>query len=252
MQIYATSGSRERVRFLIILILAVAVLWLLTAIWAQSMGVMPGTMGMGLVTFVVMWTLMMAAMMLPSAFTMITLYAKTVQTRQRRLALFIGGYLLAWALTGIPAFALAWIAGRIATAHASWATPAAAVIFASCGLYQLTPLKDRCLRHCRTPLGHLLHYGSYQGAFRDLRAGAHHGLFCLGCCWGLMILMVAFGIMNIMAMIVLAVVIALEKQWSHGEAVAKIVGVTSLILVIGVIFAPELAPGLLATAMNAT
>jgi predicted metal-binding membrane protein len=249
-QIYTTSGSGDRVRILIALVLAAAALWLTVIIWAGSMEIMPGTMGMGAVVFVVMWTLMMAAMMLPSAFTMITLYTRAVQMRQRRLGLFVAGYLLAWSLTGIPAFALAWGAGKIVTERSSWDSAAAAAIFASCGLYQLTPLKDRCLRHCRTPLGHLLHYGNFRGTFRDLRAGAHHGLFCLGCCWGLMALMIAFGVMNIVAMIILAAVVALEKQWSHGETVAKAVGAVALLLAIGVLFLPELAPGLLVTAMD--
>lgn len=251
MQISTASGSRDQTRILIALVLAAAALWLSVIIWAQRMEIMPGTMGMGVVVFVGMWTLMMAAMMLPSAFTMITLYARTVQMRQRRLGLFVAGYLLAWSLTGIPAFALAWGAGKIITERSSWAPAAAAVIFASCGLYQLTPLRDRCLRHCRTPLGHLLHYGTFRGTFRDLRAGAHHGLFCLGCCWGLMVLMIAFGVMNIVAMIVLATVVALEKQWSHGETVAKAVGVVALLLAIAVLFRPELAPGLVFTTMDA-
>lgn len=250
MQIYATSAHRDRVQILIALFLVAAALWLATIIWAQDMEVMPGTMGIGLATFVVMWTLMMAAMMLPSASTMLVLYASMVQTRRRRLGLFVTGYILAWSLTGVPAYGLAWVTGRVATDYFSWTRVAAAVIFASCGLYQLTPLKERCLRHCRTPLGHLLHYGNYRGAFRDLRAGAHHGLFCLGCCWGLMALMVAFGVMNLVAMMTLAGVVALEKQWTHGEAIAKVTGVISLILAIGVLFIPELAPGLSGAMMN--
>jgi predicted metal-binding membrane protein len=243
-QISAIAAQRDRVRILIALLLVGAALWLATIIWAQDMEVMPGTMGLGLATFVGMWTLMMAAMMLPSAFTMIVLYASMVQSQHRRLGLFIGGYLLAWSLTGIPAFGLAWATGRIAADYASWTTTSAVVIFASCGLYQLTPLKDRCLRHCRTPLSHLLHYGSYRGALRDLRAGAHHGLYCLGCCWGLMALIIAFGVMNLVAMVALAGVVVLEKQWVHGEAVAKVAGVVSLLLAVAVIFAPGIAPGL--------
>jgi predicted metal-binding membrane protein len=244
MRVSVIAAQRDRVRILVVLLLVAAALWLATIIWAQDMEVMPGTMGMGLALFVVMWTLMMAAMMLPSAFSMFVLYASMVQSQHRRLGLFVAGYLLAWSLTGIPAFALAWGTGRIAADSASWATTAAVVIFASCGLYQLTPLKDRCLRHCRTPLSHLLHYGSYRGTLRDLRAGAHHGLYCLGCCWGLMLLIIAFGVMNLVAMVALAGVVVLEKQWVHGEAVAKVAGVISLILAVAVIFVPDLAPGL--------
>ena len=73
--------------------------------------------------------------------------------------------------------------------------------FAAAGLYQLTPLKDLCLSHCRSPLGLLLHYGSYRGKARDLRVGVHHGGYCLGCCWALMVILIAVGVMNIAAMV---------------------------------------------------
>ena len=251
MQIYATSAHRERAPILIALFLVAAALWLTIITWARDMESMPGTMGLGLAAFVVVWAFMMAAMMLPSSITMVSLYTGTLQTRRyRRLVAFLAGYVLAWSLTGIPAFALAWAAGRIAVDYPGWATGAAALIFATTGVYQLTSLKDRCLRHCRSPLSHLLHYSSYRGKLRDVRAGLHHGLFCLGCCWGLMVLMVAFGVMNLGVMIVLAGVVALEKQWSHGEKVARVVGVVSLILAIGVIFIPDLAPGLQGAVMD--
>jgi predicted metal-binding membrane protein len=233
-----------------ILVLAAAA-WLGTIVWARDMGVMPGTMGLTLALFVVMWTLMMAAMMLPSAMPMITLYARTIETqRSTRMSLFGSGYILVWALTGIPAFGIAWLAGRITMNHAHWATAAAALIFASAGVYQLTSLKHRCLQHCRSPLAHLLHYGNYRGPSRDLRAGAHHGGFCLACCWALMVLMIAFGVMNLIAMVGLAAVIGIEKQWRHGDRFAKVVGVTAFGLAVLVIFFPGIAPGFHASSMN--
>jgi predicted metal-binding membrane protein len=221
------------------------VAWVITVIWANDMGNMPGTMGMGVVEFVAMWTLMMSAMMLPSVAPMSYLYSKTITAkRTRRLSQFVSGYIAAWAATGLVAFLLAWIAGRLATDNPTAAQAMAALVFASVGIYQLTPLKSRCLNHCRTPLGHMMHYASFQGPLRHFNAGAHHGIFCLGCCWALMVLMVAFGVMNIWAMVGLAIVIALEKLWRHGELLSKTVGVASLILAIVVIFRPELAPGL--------
>ena len=233
------------------ILLVAAAAWFGTIIWARSMGVMPGTMGMTLALFVVMWTLMMAAMMLPSAMPMITLYGRTVQSqRMRRMTLFGSGYVVAWALTSIPAFGIAWLAGRVALHHPAWATAAAVIIFASAGIYQLTSLKNRCLQHCRSPLAHLLHYGNYRGQLRDFRAGAHHGWFCLACCWALMVLMVAFGVMNLVAMIALAAVVAVEKQWSHGDRFAKAVGVASLTLAVVVIFYPDIAPGLHSSTMS--
>ena len=166
------------------------------------------------------------------------------------MALFGSGYVLAWALTGLPAFGIAWVAGRVAMQYPHWATGAAVLIFASAGLYQVTSIKHRCLQHCRSPLAHLLHYGNYRGRWRDLRAGGHHGVFCLACCWALMALMLAFGVMNLAAMVVLAAVIAVEKQWSHGSGFAKIVGIASFGLALVVIFYPGLAPGLHPRAMT--
>jgi predicted metal-binding membrane protein len=128
--------------------------------------------------------------------------------------------------------------------HPAWATAAAVVVFAGCGVYQLTPLKSRCLRHCRSPLSLLLHYGSYRGALRDVRAGAHHGAYCLGCCWSLMALFVVLGVMNVAAMVVLAVVVLVEKLRVHGEVLARAVGVAALAFAVAVIWVPALAPGL--------
>ena len=101
-----------------------------------------------------------------------------------------------------------WLAG--AGGHPPAATALAVTIFVACGIYQLTPLKDRCLARCRSPLGLLLKFGSYRGRTRDLRVGLYHGGFCLACCWALMALLVAFGLMNIMAMVVLA-----APSWSR-------------------------------------
>ncbi len=150
--------------------------WLVTIYQSRAMGVMGGTMGLALPSFVGLWTLMMAAMMLPSVAPLASMYARSVRSsRLVRLGLFGGGYLLVWAGAGIPAFALASLAGSVSGMHPGASTVAAAGIFVWCGVYQLTPLKRRCLKHCRSPLSLLLRYGAYRGALRDLRAGAHHG-----------------------------------------------------------------------------
>lgn len=227
------------------ILLLAAMAWLGTILWAQDMGVMPGTMGMTLVAFVLMWTLMMAAMMLPSAMPMIVLYSRTIRSsRALRMSALGGGYVLAWGLTGVPAYLLADFTGRIAADYQTLTTAVAVMIFVAAGIYQLTSLKFRCLAHCRSPLGHLMHYGNYKGRLRDLRAGAHHGFFCLGCCWALMALMIVFGVMNLLAMVALAAVVGIEKQWRHGERFAQATGVACLALAFAVAFAPDLAPGL--------
>ena len=209
------------------------------------MGDMPGTMGRDAAAFIVMWALMMTAMMLPSAAPFTSMYARTiVSNRLPRLLLFAGGYLLVWGAAGLPAFGLAWGVDQIVSAAPAVGTVAAVAIFAACGIYQLTPLKYRCLALCRSPMAQICHVASFQGALRDLRAGAHSGLFCLSCCWSLMALMAAFGFMNLWAMVGLAVVVAIEKHWSHGEAFGKAIAMVAFGLAVAVVWLPELAPGL--------
>ena len=206
---------------------------------------MPGTMGMSFGSFLVMWTLMMAAMMLSSVAPLATLYERTV-TSQRgpRLTALATGYVLAWGATGIVAFVVADVFGDIAADRATLAQWVAIGCFVAAGLYQLTPLKMRCLDHCRSPLGHLIHYIGFRGPLRDVRAGVHHGLFCLGCCWALMLVMVAFGVMNMAAMVGLALVIAVEKHWRHGEKFARLVGIVAVVWAVAIVIDPSVAPGL--------
>ena len=221
--------------------------WVATVAWVRSgdMGAMPGTMGMGPLSFTTMWGLMMAAMMLPSITPFVGSYQATVtDNRTARLAALAAGYLLVWTAVGLVAFVIAGWFGDLAASRPGLAQAVAVGTFALVGAYQLTPLKFRCLSHCRSPIGHLLHYLGLTGRLRDLRAGASHGWFCLGCCWALMLLMIAFGVMNIGAMVGLAVIIAIEKLWRHGEAFARAVGVASLVVAVLVVFEPGLAPGL--------
>jgi predicted metal-binding membrane protein len=228
-----------------VLLLLAAVAWLITVGPAGGMGAMTGTMGLGLVSFVGIWALMMAAMMLPSVAPVASMYQRSVRShRALRLAGFTAGYLIAWAGVGIPAFFLTGLVTRLVEGRPATATAVAVAVFAACGLYQLTPLKTRCLRHCRSPLSLLLHYGNYRGALRDVRAGAHHGAWCLGCCWSLMALFVVVGVMNVAAMVVLAVVVLAEKLWVHGELLARAAGAVALALAVAVIWFPALAPGL--------
>lgn len=221
--------------------------WGITIVWMRSedMGAMPGTMGMGLVSFTVMWGLMMAAMMLPSVAPFVRSYQATVvRHRAVRLTALALGYLAVWTAVGVVAYFIADWFGEVAVNDADLTRWVAVGTFAAVGAFQLTPLKFRCLSHCRSPLGHLVHYLGYAGRLRDLRAGASHGWFCLGCCWALMLLMVAFGVMNVGAMVGLAVVIAVEKVWRHGEKFARVFGVGCLAFAVLLMFEPGLAPGL--------
>ncbi|MGV9347076.1 DUF2182 domain-containing protein [Streptomyces spiralis] len=228
---------------LLLVAAAAAWVWVVTR-WA-GMQAMPGTMGLGLPAFLAVWTLMMAAMMLPATASVAALYARTIIVRRTpRMVVFTVAYLLVWAAAGLPAYALAAGLGRAASLPATAGTAVAAAVFAVGGVYQLTPLKDRCLVHCRSPVGLMLRYASYPGRSRDLRAGAHHGAFCLGCCWSLMTLLAVFGVMNLWAMVVLAAVITAEKLAPAGRLVARAVGIASIALAVAVFWVPALAPGL--------
>jgi predicted metal-binding membrane protein len=228
-----------------LLLVAAAGAWVGVVVVARHMGSMPGTMGLDVGSFVAVWVLMMAAMMLPSVAPFASLYARSFgDNRGPRLAAFASGYLMAWTLAALPAYGLAWLADQLVGHHPTAATALAVAIFAACGAYQLTPLKDRCLAHCRSPLGFVLKYGSYRGRTRDLRVGLDHGAFCLACCWALMALLVAFGLMNLLAMVVLAGAVLVEKTWTWGPRFGRALGVATLVLAIGVVFEPGLAPGL--------
>ncbi|MEU6201807.1 DUF2182 domain-containing protein [Streptomyces sp. NPDC047061] len=228
-----------------LLLVAAAAAWVWVVARWGGMQTMPGTMGLGLPSFLAVWTLMMAAMMLPATAPVGALYARTITLhRAPRMAVFTVAYLLVWAAAGLPAYGLAAGLGRAAGLPAVAGTAVAAAVFAANGVYQLTPLKDRCLARCRSPIGLMLRYASYPGPSRDLRAGAHHGAFCLGCCWSLMVLLAAFGVMNLWAMVVLTAVITAEKLAPAGRLVARAVGVASIALAGAVFWVPALAPGL--------
>ena len=239
--------ARRETAFLLI---AAAAAWVATVALARGMAGMTGAMGLGLVAFVPVWTLMMAAMMLPSVTPAATLYARTVRgNRAARIAGLVAGYLAVWAVAGLPAYGLARFAGWLAGGHPGGAQAAAVAVFALCGVYQLSPFKDRCLAHCRSPLGLLMHYGSYRGRLRDLRVGVHHGGYCLGCCWALMLILVAVGVMNVLAMVGLGALVLTEKTWRWGPLAGRLAGAIALGLAVAMIWFPWLAPGLHAAPM---
>ncbi len=232
------------------LCLIAALGWVVTITWAGPMGAGPGTMGLSLAVFLLVWVVMMAAMMFPSVAPMAIVWIRSVAARPTThervvgIASFLAGYLFAWATFGVGVYAVLVMAGNLADGAPDAARWVGAGIFAVAGVYQLTPLKGACLRHCRTPVGSLFHYASYKGPVRDLRVGIHHGLYCVGCCWGLMIVLVAVGAMNVPAMVSLAGVILIEKVWRYGPAFSRSVGVLLLLVAALAPFIPSLLPGL--------
>ena len=207
-------------------------------------------MGLSLSAFLLVWVVMMAAMMLPSVAPMATTWIRSVAVRPTRaqrfggIAQFLGGYLIAWTSFGVLVYLVLLGAQRVANRTPTAAKWAGAGIFLAAGIYQLTPLKSVCLRHCRSPIGSLFHYASYHGPLRDLRVGMHHGAYCVGCCWGLMIVLVAVGAMNVPVMIALAGVILIEKVWRYGARFSIAVGILLCVVAVLAPFVPWFLPGL--------
>ena len=234
-----------------------AVAWAVTFILARNMGNGPGTMGLALLPFLGLWVVMMAAMMLPSVAPVGVLWTRLIAGnttgfgRVLRMTMFLAGYLLTWAVAGAVAFAALTGAGRLLTASPGTAKWLGVAIFTAAGIYQFTPWKDWCLRRCRSPVGALMYYLGFKGRSRDLRVGLHHGATCAGCCWGLMIVLVAVGVMNVAVMAALAVVIFAEKLWRYGKPFAHAVGVALVAAGVLAIWFPWLLPGLHVSMMPA-
>ncbi|MFI8320261.1 DUF2182 domain-containing protein [Streptomyces sp. NPDC085529] len=224
--------------------------WVLTVGQAEDMGVEPGTMGMALPLFLLLWVTMMAAMMLPSMAPVALSWVRGIGRRSSgwartvRTVAFAGGYLLVWTAFGLLVYAALALTGGLVTDHPTAGRWIGAVAFLLAGLYQLGPLKNVCLRHCRDPLGHLVRYSGFRGPARDLRVGLHHGVYCVGCCAGLMVVFVPLGVMNVAAMAGLALVIFVEKLWSRGVLLSGVVGVAFLVLAVLAPFQEWLLPGL--------
>ncbi len=234
-----------------VIVAGAGIAWLAVIHVADGMVSAPGTMGYDLAGFLVFWTVMMAAMMLPGVAPVGGLYARAIRmqaaragTRAARVAGLVAGYLLAWGAFGVAAFAIADVAGRLAARDPGAARWAGAAALVAAGIYQFTPAKNRCLSHCRSPLGVLLHVGSYRGRLRDVRAGLYHGAYCVGCCWGLMVALIVLGVMDLRWMAALAAVVVLERTWRYGWATAYAVGIGLIVLGLLAPWHPGLIPGL--------
>ncbi len=175
------------------------------ASWAALVAYEPGT---GAPAFVLGWTLMMAAMMVPSIAPLVLL------SRGPRAPLVVG-YLVVWAAVGVVPYA----------AMELGLEPAAPIVLALAGIYELSPLKAACLRRCRTAAAFLMdHYRS--GPFR---LGLEHGLWCLGCCIGLMAVLVAAGSMGLGWAVAITVVVFVQKVVTGTELSARVIGVGLLV-----------------------
>jgi predicted metal-binding membrane protein len=225
------------------ILVATAAAWLIVVRQAQGMESVPGTMGLGIAGFLGLWVVMMAAMMLPAVAPLGVLLAGDRKGRVVRIAGLVGGYLMAWALFGVFALALSSLSGDLAGRSDRVAVAVGAVVLVSAGAYQFTPLKERCLAVCRSPLRILMHVGAYRGPLRHVHAGVYHGVYCVGCCWALMVALLALGVMDLRWMVGFAVAVTLEKLWSHGERAAYAIGLGLIVLGLLAPWHPGIVPG---------
>ena len=181
------------------------------------------------------WTLMTVAMMLPTSVPLLVLFRRMIRGHATTwlLALVIFGYLAVWALVGVGLQVVNWLLHAGAT-RVVWpaAVPwiAAATILTIAGLYQFSSLKYACLEKCRSPLSFLI--ARWQGgneSLQALRLGAVHGMFCVGCCWSLMLLMFVMGVGSLGGMLVLGAVMALEKNFVWARRLSAPLGVLLLV-----------------------
>jgi predicted metal-binding membrane protein len=232
----ARALSHERLTALVSLVLITGFAWLYlfreaARMGGGSMAMMPVDTGAYLATFL-MWAVMMVGMMLPSAAPAVLLYGSLVRKNAERgvsLAagwIFTAGYLAAW--TGFSALATILQlelqrAGWLGAGMASASTWLSAGILLAAGIYQWLPVKAACLKHCSHPVQFFLtHWRA--GRLGAFRMGLEHGTFCVGCCWGLMLVLFVGGVMNLLLVALIAGFVFLEKMLPAGRLTSRLAG----------------------------
>ena len=244
------SPARDRTLLIALLAMLTLTAWLVLWAWdASPYGRYlhhdtPSGLGtpIELGLFVTGWALMIVAMMLPASIPLVATFGALVGRRRRPrqlVGLVILGYLVTWTAIGL----VAWLGDR--GTHAAvdaipWlgANPQVilATTFVVAGVYQFTPLKYRCLDECRSPLGFVMNRWQGRSERREaLLMGVAHGLFCVGCCWSLMLVMFAVGLGSMLWMLVIGAVTAVEKNTPWGRRLARPLGVVLLLAGLSVV-----------------
>jgi predicted metal-binding membrane protein len=233
----AVIAHLSPVRVTVPLLGTMLVAWAVAVERMRGMDAGPGTDLGGLGWYLGIWTTMTAAMMLPSAAPAALLVARIF--RGLRALSFTAGYLAAWTAFGLAAYGLFRLATSFDTSWLSWdrgGPYVAGGTIVAAGIYELTPLKRSFLRHCRSPLDH--------AERTAVLGGFVNGLYCIGCCVGLMAALFALGVMSLLWMVVVAGVIFVEKVLPDGIRLSRIVAIALLALGLWVALSPSSAPGL--------
>jgi predicted metal-binding membrane protein len=223
---------------------AALVAWIVTLDRMGGMDAGPGTDLGDLGWFLGVWATMMAAMMLPATAPVVALFAKT--SSAARTVAFVGGYLAVWVAYGLAAYGLYRAVAAVDPAFLAWDEAGryvAGCAVVAAGLYQLTPLKAVCLEHCRSPM-HVLLARWRPGSHGAAATGVEHGAWCAGCCWALMVVLFAVGVMSLFWMAVVAALILGEKALPRGDRLPKALGVGLVALGIWIAAAPGSVPNL--------
>ena len=236
------------------LLVLAAVSWWFTDDRMTGMDMGPGTEPGSLWFWVSSWVVMMAAMMFPSIAPMVLMHRRIQQGKRDRgvaadtgaTALFVAAYLLSWSAVGLVSYVVLWAGHEWSPAFLRWDSAGpyvagGAIVVA--GLYQLTPFKDICLTKCRSPFEFLL-TAWRPGRIGALRMGLEHGAWCVGCCWALMLALIALGVMSVGWMVFIAALIALEKLIPWKAVANRSIATLLIVLGLAVAFVPENVPGL--------
>jgi predicted metal-binding membrane protein len=273
--------NRVQKAVVVSLIATSAIAWIASIDQPDMMVAMTTYTPLSISLFTASWTAGMAAMMFPAITPMVLMYNRLVTNRKKnnrdrqssvtiqeekegkatttsssfpslRVILFVGSYLLVWALTGI-ALLLGWSAVMNSTIMTTGNTVLIQYLYGSlliiAGAYQFTPLKRICIGYCESPMSFFMRRwrDGTSGAFK---MGVYHGIYCLGCCWAYFLLMVALGWMNVLWMGLFAGIIFGEKMWSRGIWVARAAGVG--LAITGVLVAAGMLPSLASSATSMT
>jgi predicted metal-binding membrane protein len=226
--------------------------WIVSVARMRGMDDGPGTDLGGLGWYLGIWVTMMAAMMLPSVAPMALFFARVSSERERRGSghvptwTFLAAYFAIWSVYGLAGYALYRLITTFDTGFLAWhrAGPyVAGGAIAAAGIYELTPLKRMCLRHCRSPL-HFLLTGWREGRIGALRMGGEHGAYCVGCCWGLMVILFALGVMSLLWMAIVASLIFAQKVLPRGERLTLPFALAFVALGVWIAAVPDRVPGL--------
>ena len=241
--------ARQRNAILVVLLVLAAAGWVVFLRQASEPMEMRDmgpdlTMGGSWPLFLAMWVAMMVAMMFPAAAPMVLMYGRMRKSDPASVALFTGAYIALWFVFGLGAYLLS-AAIEDAASGSEWVAMnwgrAGGALLVLAGVYQLSPLKDVCLRHCRTPLSFVMTRWR-DGRSGALRMGLIHGVYCVGCCWLLFLILIPLGVMNVAAMVAVAALVFAEKVIPHGRGFGMLAAAAMIAYGLAVSVNPSLLP----------